>query len=780
MSTSSGRRETADARVAEARRAAGVPGARPLLRQLVALLRTPGDPQTRLDRIVRSIAANLVTDVCSLYILRAGDELELFASEGLAPEAVHVTRLPVGKGLVGTIAARGEVIATEDAFAHPSFLYRPETGEEQYRSFLGVPIIRGGRVLGVLVVQNRTARRYDEEEIEALQVIASVLAEILAAGGMLDPTRFADVEMRRVGPVRLEGMRLVDGIGIGRAWLHAPRIEVGRLVADDPAEEIRRLEAALAALRDSLDAAIAEAERSRAEHREILEVYRMFADDSGWLHRMRDAILTGLSAEAAVRRVQEENRLQLEHASDPYLRERLHDLDDIANRLLFHLAGRDPAAEARAVPDGAVLIARDLTATELVTFEPSRLRAIVLEEGSPTAHATLVARSFGLPMVGRVEGAMTRIEPGDLVAVDADHGQVVARPDEDMLDAFAEAERVRRARSHALDPLRRRPCVTADGVRIHLHINAAFAIELASLERLGADGCGLFRTEFAFMTRHGWPDWREQARVYAQVLERAGDRPVLFRTLDVGSDKPLAYWRMPAENNPAMGWRGVRATLDRPAILRTQLRALLYAAQGRPLSVMFPMVSEVGEFRAARRILEMELERARSRGWEPPAALAVGAMFEVPALYWQLDALLAQVDFLSVGSNDLMQFLFASDRGNPFLVDRYDVLAPAALAFFRDLAVRCQQAGVLLSVCGEMASRPLEALALVAVGLRHLSVAPSELLSVKATLCSARLGGLARYVGGLLSWPRRSLRRNLEAYARDHGIALPLGHSKAF
>lgn len=780
MTAPAGRIDELQPRAADARRGGDATGARPLLRRMVEIVRQHDDPQARLDRIVRSIAANLVADVCSLYILRAGDELELFASEGLAPEAVHVTRLRVGQGLVGTIAARGEVINTDDASSHPEFLYRPETREEQYRSFLGVPIVRGGRVLGVLVVQNRAAKRYDEEEVDALQIIASVLAEILSAGEILDQARFADVETRPRGPLRLEGVRLVDGIAVGRAWLHAPRIEIGRLVAEDPTLEARRLEEALTALRRSLDAAIAEAERSSAEHREILEVYRIFADDSGWLRRMREAIATGLSAEAAVRRIQEENRLQLEHASDPYLRERLQDLEDIANRLLLHLAGRDPVAEAQAVPEGSVLVARDVTATELVAFGRHRLRAVVLEEGSPTAHATLVARSFGLPMVGRVEGAMTRIEPGDAVAVDADHGHVVARPDEDVLEAFAEAARIRRERSSALDALRREPCLTRDGVRVHLHINAAFVVELAELDRLGADGCGLFRTEYAFMTRSGWPDWREQARVYAQVLDRAGDRPVLFRTLDIGSDKPLAYWRMPMETNPAMGWRGVRTTLDRPAILRIQLRALLWAAQDRALSVMFPMVSEVGEFRRAREILRLEMDRARARGWPLPRSLEVGAMFEVPALFWQLDELLAEVDFVSVGSNDLIQFLFACDRGNPLLAERYDVLAPAALRFLGELAARCDAAGVRLSVCGEMASRPLEALALVAVGLRHLSVAPSELLAVKAALRSVDLGAFTGYVNRLLRSPRRSVRIDLEAYARDRGVALPLSHSKVF
>ncbi len=747
--------------------------ARRLLRRIVELVAQPLPPQTRLDRIVEVIAANLVAEVCSLYILRAGDVLELFATHGLKPQAVHVTRLAVGEGLVGTIAAEGTVIATSDAQRHPRFVYRPETGEEVYHSFLGVPVVRGGRVIGVLTVQNRTRRRYAEDEIEALQITASVLAEMLASSDILDRSRYADVAGRPVEPLRLEGVRLVAGLGVGRAWMHAPRIDVTRILADDPAHERERLHRALAELRRSLDRALARHELGPGEEREVVELYRMFLEDTGWRRRIEEAIATGLTAEAAVRRVQDETRLRLGRASDPYLRERLVDLDELAERLLLHLSGRDPVAEAQKLPPDSVIVARQLTVAELLQYDRARIRGIVLEEGSPTAHVVIVARAFGIPTLGQCRGAMVQIEPGDLVAVDADHAQCFVRPGEEVLEAFGRAARLREERARALEGLRELPAESRDGVRVRLEMNAAFLVDLAHMATFGAEGCGLFRTEMLFLDRDSWPDHRTQAEFYRRVLERAGERPVTFRTLDIGSDKHLRYFRPPESDNPALGWRGLRLTLERPRILRTQLAALVEAAAGRHLRLMFPVVTEVAEFERARALLERVLAACRAAGGALPARLEVGVMFEVPALFWQLDRLLPQVDFLSVGSNDLVQFLFAVDRTDAALAERYDVLAPPALRFFRELAERCRAHGVPLSVCGEMASRPLEAMALVGVGVRHLSVSPPEVLPVKAMVRSLDVGALADFLERALDWPVASLREALGHYAADHGVALP-------
>ncbi len=755
-----------------ARIATELPPARRLLQEMVRLVAQPLSAQERLDRLVRMIARHLVAEVCSLYVLRAGDVLELFATEGLRPQAVHVTRLAVGEGLVGTIAAEGEVIATSDAQSHPRFVYRPETGEEVYRSFLGVPVVRGGRVVGVLTVQNEAPRTYGEEEIEALRVIASVVAEMLASGEVLDPSRYADAAGRPLQPRRLEGVPLVAGIAVGRAWTHAPRIDPGRLLAEDPAAERERLARALAELRSSLERAFARHQLG-GEGREIVEVYRAFLADTGWRRRIEEAIATGLSAEAAVRRVQDETRLRLGHASDPYLRERLVELDELAERLLLHLSGRDPVAEAAGLPADSVIVARNLSVGQLLQFDRRRVRAVVLEEGSPTSHVVIVARALGIPVVGRCRGAMMEIEQGDTVAVDAERGQVFVRPGEALLEAFRRAEESRLLRARELEGLRPLPAVSRDGVRVRLEINAGFLPDVEGLADSGAEGCGLFRTELLFLESERWPAFDRQVRFYRDVLERAGDLPVTFRTVDLGSDKPVPWLHPPPEDNPALGWRGVRLALDRPRILRTQLAALLEAGAGRRLRIMFPMVTHVEEYRRAAALLDAELERRRTAGLELPAGLERGVMFEVPALFWQLDRLLPLVDFVSVGSNDLLQFLFAFDRTSPVLAGRYDVLAPAALRFFRDLADRCAAAGVRLSVCGEMASRPLEAMALVGVGVRSLSLAPTELLPVKAMVRSLDVGRLARFLDRALGWPVASLREALAGYAADHGVALP-------
>jgi len=748
-------------------------GARRLLRRLIQVMGTPINPQERLNRMVSLIASDIVSEVCSAYVMRGGGYLELFATEGLRSEAVHRTRLRVGEGLVGLIAAQGAVFNLSEAQKHPDFAYKPETGEESYHSFLGVPIVHGGRVVGVLVVQNQTPRHYSEEEVEALQIIATVFAEMFASGGLIDHDEFPVQLGADVGPERLEGLKLVEGVALGQAVLHQHRIEVTRLVANNPTTEAERLDSAMTSLRDSVDELLGLPEIADGEQREVIETYRLFAQDAGWRRRMTEAVKSGLTAEAAVRRVQEETRLRMSHIPDPYLRERLHDLDAIADRLLVHLTGRRRIVDPSRLPKNVVLIARTISPTELLEYKRTgKLRGVIVEEGSPTAHVTIIARALAIPIIGRVTSALAKIAPGDQVAVDCDHGQIFVRPGEDVELAFAQSIKARAERRRVYETLRDQPAVTLDGMRVGIHLNAGFLIDLAGLEATSADGIGLYRTELAFMARNKFPDVEAQTDLYSRAREIAGEKPIVFRTLDVGSDKHLPYWNFPAEGNPAMGWRSIRMALDRPAVLRTQLRALVRSSQGRPLDVMFPMVAEVAEFVDAKRLLDMELEKAEASGQEMPTKVRVGTMLEVPSLFWQMPALLRRVDFLSVGSNDLMQFLFACDRGNPDLVDRYDTLSPAVLCFVSELVERCRAAGVSLSICGEIASKPLEAMVLLGLGVRQLSMTPSDVGPIKAMLRSLRCGRLSTYLRQLLDLPDRSLRVRLQNYALDHGVQL--------
>jgi phosphotransferase system, enzyme I, PtsP len=748
-------------------------GSRRLLRRLRDIMAGSGSAQQRLDRIVQVIAADMVAEVCSAYVMRAGEVLELFATEGLRREAVHNTRLRVGEGLVGVIAATARPLALADAQSHPDFAYRPETGEEIYHSLMGVPILRGGRVLGVLVVQNRTLRNYTEDEVEALQTIAMVLAELAASGELVEPGELAPSDGIALLPLRLEGTRLNAGLALGAAVLHEPRIVVHQIVAEDPDAELVRLRKAVSEMQSAIDALLAASDvADGGEHRDILETYRMFAADRGWLARIREAVRSGLTAEAAVQKVQDDNRVRMNQISDPYLRERLLDLEDLANRLQQHLTGAAKGPAATELPDEFIVIARSMGPAELLDYDRRRLKGLVLEEGSPTAHVAIVARALDIPVVGRVKDVLGKVEAGDLVVADGDHAQVFIRPGEDIQEAIAGNIRMRLAQREKYAEIRLAPADTLDGVSVALHLNAGLLIDLPHLDETGAAGIGLYRTEIPFMVQDSFPGVDQQAELYARILDYAGDRPVTFRTLDIGGDKVLPYLPESEEENPAMGWRAIRIALDRPAMLRQQMRALLRAASGRRLRIKFPMVAEVAEFTAARGVLGVELRRAAERGLVPPSEIKVGVMLEVPALLWQLPALLPAVDFVAVGSNDLLQFLFAADRGNPRLAGRYDPLAPATLALFRGLVRECRRHDVPLSLCGEMAGSPLEAMALLGVGFRTLSMAPSSIGPVKTMIRSLELAPLEQFLASLEATPDHSLRDKLTAFARDHDVII--------
>ncbi|TAJ40167.1 MAG: phosphoenolpyruvate--protein phosphotransferase [Reyranella sp.] len=752
-------------------RATPLAGPRMLLKRLRDTMARAGSVEDTLGEVVRLVANEMVAEVCSIYLLRAGEVLELFATQGLNPSAVHRTRLRVGEGLVGDIAAHGRPLALDDAQAHPQFAYRPETGEEIYHSLAGVPILRAGRVLGVLVVQNRTRRQYDEEETETLQTIAMVLAELIAAGHIVSPNEMQQVDGIGLLPLRVDGVQLTPGVAVGRAVLHEPRIVIQRVVAEDVTLEQERFEEAVHGVRADVDRMLEAHDMQSGEQREILETFRMFVDDRGWMERVREAVTSGLTAEAGVQRAFDDVRTRLGQSTDPYIRERLSDLQDLSNRLLLRLTGR-VAADPSSMPDDMIVIARDMGPAELLDYDRTRLRGVVLEEGSALSHVAIVARALDIPVVGRAPDVLSRVEPGDSIVVDGDNAQVLVRPAEDVLQTVHVAIEARVERRRKYATLRDLPSATRDQARIALNMNAGLLIDMQHLDDTGADGVGLYRTEIPFMVRSEFPDVDAQAWLYGRVLDLADGRPVTFRTLDVGGDKVLPYVGAFGDDNPAMGWRAIRIGLDRPAMLRRQLRALIQAANGRPLSVMFPMIAEVAELQSARQLLDLELDRARRRGQAMPEQLRVGVMFEVPALAWQLDSLLPQVDFISVGTNDLLQFLYAADRGNSRVAGRYDSLSPALLRLLHFVVEKARPAGVDLAVCGEMAGRPVEALALLAVGVRSLSMSPGSIGPVKAMIRSLDLAEATGFMDAALSQPDRPMRETLRLFAADHAIEI--------
>ena len=748
--------------------------ARLILTRLHEVMAARSAPQAKLNQVVNIIGEALASEVCSIYLLRDG-LLELFATRGLNQEAVHVTRLALGEGLVGKIAEETAPLNLDEATSHPDFAYKPETGEELFHSFAGVPIVRRQNAVGVLCVQHADPRRYDDVEIEALQTVAMVLSEMIANAGLVDESRATSTRVAQAQGQRLSGLKLVEGMARGYAVYHQPRITIEHTVAEDTEAERRRVYSAFDKMREQIENMANQAEfGGDGEHREVLDTYKMFAYDEGWSRRINEAIDSGLTAEAAIERVQQRTRIRMRQIDDPLLAERMHDLEDLANRLLRIVSGQLGTAAQAGLRQDTILISRNLGPAELLEYDRRRLKGVILEEGSLTAHVTIVARAMGVPVLGRVKNVRQFVVDGDLLLLDGARGDAIVRPTPSIEDAFEAKLSIGQKRRASYAALRDLPAVSRDGVRVQLMMNAGLRDDVANLDLTGADGIGLFRTEFQFLVSATLPQRERQQRLYRDVLDAAGERPVIFRTVDIGGDKALPYLRdlTTDEENPAMGWRALRVALERDTLMKAQARALLEAAAGRTLSVMFPMVSEPWEYEAARAVFEVQHALLVARGKRLPSAVRYGAMLEVPALAEVLDLLLPRLDFLSIGTNDLTQFMFAADRANPKLAERYDWLSPAILRFLRRVTLACDAADVPVGVCGEMGGRTLEAMALIGLGLGRLSITPAAVGPVKAMIRSLDIGQLRATVPALLAVPPPDMRTALAQWASEADVVL--------
>jgi phosphotransferase system, enzyme I, PtsP len=746
------------------------PALRVIMRRLREIMAETGDGQDRLNKIVRQIAGVMVAEVCSIYLKRQDGSLELFASEGLKQAAVHSTRMKRGEGLVGRCAEFNTVINESEASSHPSFSYRPETGEEIFHSLLAVPVQRSGQVLGVLVIQNRTVKEYSDEDVEVMQSTAMVVAEQLVSGIVAGAG--TALEISKSLSAIIDGEGISEGIALGRVVLHEPRVVVTQIMSDDPAADLVRLDIAVAELRASLDDMLDhENLAAEGEHRDVLEAYRMFAHDKGWHRRLREAVEGGLTAEAAVERVQNGTRARMHRQSDPLWRERQRDLDDLSDRLMRILAGRTiSAADPSSLPADTILVARTLGTAELLDYDRTKLRGLVVEDGSSQSHVAIVAKALGIAAIGQALGVVDRVNAGDSIIVDAVGGEVHLRPSPEMVAAYSDKVRFRAKRQKQYEALRDVPAVTQDGEKIGLFMNAGLLVDMPHLAESGAEGIGLFRTELQFMLSHTLPRLERQLQTYRAVVTEAGDKPVVFRALDIGGDKVLPYLRQTKEENPAIGWRAIRMSLDRPALFRTQVRAFLRAAAGRELSIMIPMVSQASEMIAVRALIDKEHELMKKRGFEAPTRVKVGAMLEVPALLFQLDILMPTVDFISVGSNDLLQFLYAADRTNAQVASRYYSLSIAPLRALRILLEAGKKFNVPITLCGEMAGRPLEAMALIGLGFRSISMAPASIGPVKTMILSLNAKKLSAFLDDRLAIGDPNLRQSLARFAEEYEI----------
>src|SRR6476469_2111229 len=747
--------------------------AREILTGLHDVMAKRGSAQNKLDQVVDLIAEKMDSDVCSIYLLR-DNFLELFATHGLRKEAVHVTRLHMGEGLVGTIAAEGRILNLAEAAEHPAFLYKPETGEERFHSFAGVPIVRLESPIGVLAVQHADPRRYEEVEIEALQTVAMVLSEMIAAARLVDGARRG--RLRSAGPLRLSGLKLVAGMAKGQAVFHEPRVVVGHTVAEDIEAERTRVYAAFRRMREQIDNMTRDAEfGTTGEHEEILETYRMFAYDEGWSRRINEASDSGLTAEAATERVQQRTRARMQEIDDPLLKERMHDLEDLSNRLLRIVSGRMGTAAQTGLTHDAVLIARNLGPAELLEYDRRRLKAVLLEEGSLTSHMVIVARAIGVPVIGRLHDIRHSVEDGEPILVDGDNGSIIIRPTKPLMSGFEHRVAPSQKRRAEFAAARNLPAETRDGVKISVMVNAGLAEDAVALPMGGADGIGLFRTEFQFLVSATLPGRERKLRLYTKVLQSAGSKPVVFRTVDIGGDKALPYLsddRDEEAENPAMGWRALRLSLERSTLMRAQARALIEASGGKILRVMFPMIPGPWEYEEARALFEEQVEWARRAKHKLPKQILFGAMLEVPSRAEMLDQLLPRVDFLSIGTNDLTQFLFAADRSDPRLAQRYDWLSPAILRFLKRIIDAARAANVPVRICGEMAGRPLEAMALVGIGAENFSITQAGDGPGKAMIRSLDAAAARARLDQLLAKPPKDMRKALTDWARRHSVTI--------
>ena len=746
--------------------------ARQILVRLQEVMAARTSAQAKLNKVVEIIGESLSSEVCSIYLVREG-LLELFATRGLKQEAVHVTRMGKGEGLVGLIATNVETMNLDEAAAHPDFSYRPETGEDMFHSFAGVPIVRRERAIGVLCVQHVEPRRYEEVEIEALQTVAMVLSELIANAELADDGP-SDSRVADTGTTMLHGLQLVMGMARGHAVFHQPRIHVEHTVAEDTEAERARVISAFTKMREQIDRMTGAAEfGTEGEHQEVLETYKMFAYDEGWIRRINEAIDSGLTAEAAIERVQQRTRMRMRQIDDPLLQDRMHDLEDMANRLLRIVSGQLGTAATMGLRQDAILIARNLGPAELLEYDRRRLKGVILEEGSLTAHVTIVARAMGVPVLGRVRDVRHQVSEGDLILMDVNENALLIRPSGDMDEAFENKLTVTQKRRAEFAAMRDLPSVTTDGQRVELMVNAGLREDAQALDIVGADGIGLFRTEFQFLVSATLPQREKQQRLYKDVLDAAGDRPVIFRTVDIGGDKALPYMQRDEdehEDNPAMGWRALRLALDRDGLMKAQARALLEASAGKVLNIMFPMVSEPWEYEQARALVEAQRDWLAGQRRKLPIAVKYGAMLEVPALAEVLDLLLPRVDFLSIGTNDLTQFLFAADRAHPRLAERYDWLSIAILRFLDRVVRACAAHRVPVGVCGEMGGRTLEAMALIGLGIRRLSITPASVGPVKAMIRAIDAADVQAHMREWLDNGHTDIRARLERLAGAHNI----------
>ena len=703
-----------------------------ILRRIVQDINATRDLHEALNLIVAEVKAALHTDVCSVYMTDATrNEHVLMATDGLRPGAVGKVRLKLGQGLIGMAASRAEPVNLDNAPAHPAFRYIAATGEAPFHGFIGVPIIRRRKVLGVLAAQQREQRKYTADEESFLVTLAAQLAGCITQAEIRQALERLDDDALS-GTLFLEGVSSASGVALGEAVVVFPSTALNQA----PDKDIDNPEAEAARFQQAVAAELAElqrlSERMRlllsAGDRALFDAYALLLSSDSLVNGTLERIYAGNWAPGALRATVMEYANIFVEMDDPYLRERAADIVDLGQRLLDRL--QEAQTVSRHYPDYTILMGEDISVSQLLDVPPEKIKGLVSVRGTSTSHVALLARGLGIPAVFGV----SNLPPGRLngreVAVDGYTVRVCVQPSPALRQEYQKLIHEEAELSRGLQHLRDLPAETPDGRRLDLYANSGLFADIAAARNSGVQGVGLYRSEMHFFLRDRFPGEEEQTTIYTRILRIMDPHPVVLRTLDIGGDKSLPYFPI-AEQNPFLGWRGIRISLDQPDLFKTQLRAMLRAGTAYSnLSILFPMISTVSELSEALELLRCAEAELREEG-VPVRTPRVGIMVEVPSAVWKIDKLISMVDFASIGSNDLTQYLLAVDRNNDRVAKLYDPLHPVVLAAIRHVIAQVQAAGRPISVCGEMAGDPAAALLLMAMGIDSLSMNLGSLLKVK-------------------------------------------------
>ena len=741
-----------------------------LLQKLKNITKSSATAKQKLSKISKTVTEVMTADVFVCCLLVGNKYLECLVNYGLDEDIEDQWR--TDEDAIGKIALdRQSVIINNLDEVYDNFVFGEELRHKNMKSFAGVAIMQWNRCVGVVGIFTKKELAYGDDDIAFLKTVAMFVSDMLSQPDISEYIK----QLQKIKGVsvkdKIKAVSLNKGYGIGQAVIHNARRIITNIFAEDKKQEFERLQAAHKKMNDDLDNRFNAAKLGLGEHVDILEAYRMFAKDKGWYKKITDNIEGGLSAEASVERAYEDMWNRLSASDDAYLKERLHDLRDVANRLLSYLAGDFEKANNDSAED-IILVAQSMGPAELMDYDYSKIRGLVLEEGTPTMHVAIVAKALNIPVLSKVKNVLDEVQNGQNLAIDGNEGIIYLNPSQDVENNFYKKIAEANLLQQKFAELKKLPAITKDKQKIGLYLNVGLPLDFDYVEKTNCDGVGLYRTEIPFMTSENMPDVAQQVDYYKNLMDVCNGKKVIFRTLDVGSDKILPYWGYKGESNPAIGWRSIRITLDRRAILRKQVRAFLLAAAERELDIMFPMISNYEEFFEAKSTLMLELAKMKRYSKPLPKKVNVGLMIEVPSILYQLDNVLPEADFVSVGTNDLAQFVFACDRGNPQLLNRYDVLSAPFLRVMKDIVDKAKKHKVYCSVCGEMASNPIEALALLGLGYQNLSCSGAAFAKVKSMIRSINQAEVEDYVTSLLGSPRESLRSQLIAYANDHAIEI--------